>query len=81
MRQVKVTVGGKEKTYNVSPLKGKHIRDLMTTKRAGFEETFAVLKFMGIPEEDIDEMDFKDCLKIQQEINSETFGSDKEEKN
>ena len=80
-RQVKVTVGDKEKTYNIVPLKGKHIRDIMTNKRPGFEETFAVLGMAGVPEKDIDEMDFKDCLKIQKEINAETFGSEEETKN
>ena len=80
-RQVKVTVGDKEKTYNIAPLKGKHIRDIMVNKRPGFEETFAVLGFAGIPEKDIDEMDFKDCLRIQKEVNAETFGAEEEAKN
>lgn len=81
MRQVKVSIAGKEKTYSIAPLKGKHIREIMQGKKPGFEETFQVLEFAGVPKEDVDEMDFKDCLKIQQEINAETFGSDKEEKN
>ena len=80
-RQVKVTVGDKEKTYNIVPLKGKHIRDIMTNKRPGFEETFAVLGMAGISEKDIDEMDFKDCLRIQKEVNAETFGAEEEVKN
>ena len=80
-RQVKVNVGDKEKVFNIVPLKGKHIRDIMTNKRPGFEETFAVLGMSGISEKDIDEMDFKDCLRIQKEINAETFGAEEEVKN
>lgn len=80
-RQVKVNVGDKEKVFNIAPLKGKHIRDIMTNKRPGFEETFAVLGMAGISEKDIDEMDFKDCLKLQKEINAETFGVEEEVKN
>ena len=81
-RQVTVTVGDKEKTYSISPLKGKHIKQLLTAeKKAPFEETFMVLEMAGIPEKDIEEMAFKDCLKVQQEINVESFGVEKEEKN
>ncbi|MBR6124838.1 phage tail assembly protein [Candidatus Saccharibacteria bacterium] len=82
MRQVKVSIAGKEKTYSIAPLKGKHIREIMEGKKPGFEETFQVLEeFAGIPKEDVDEMDFKDCLRIQKAINAETFGDEKEEKN
>lgn len=81
MRKIEITINGKSKEYTVFPLKGKHIREIMENKRPGFEETFTVLKFAGIPAQDIDEMDFRDCLKLQQEINAETFGVEAEEKN
>ena len=80
-REVTVKVGGKDKHYTVSPLKGKHIRELMKAKKQGFEETFQVLEMAGIPEADANEMDFKDCLMIQKEINAETFGIEEEVKN
>ena len=81
-RQVTVLVGDKEKTYSISPLKGKDIKKIMAAeKKVPFEETFMVLAMAGIPEKDIDEMAFKDCLRVQQEINAESFGVEKEEKN
>lgn len=80
-RQVTVKVGDKEKTFTISPLKGKQIKKILAEKKAAFEETFLVLGMAGIPEKDADEMDFKDCLRLQKEINAETFGSDEETKN
>ncbi len=80
-REVKVKVGGKDKHYTIYPLKGKHIRELMKAKKQGFDETFQVLEMAGISEADANEMDFRDCLMIQKEINAETFGIEEETKN